>query len=264
VRRPYNRSGAIVANLDAESFLEFRKKTGFGKMIQDVGNYGGIVYIVFQDEKDIIAANRKADGLSKINNDVFLQKALASNEPMTRINNFEGKQVYEAVKAFVVDGQKQGIIRIALNMDEILSVEDRMLRRMIIMSLILIAIAVSSIGLITSGQNYKILSGKYEKIRSFTGDILENMSQGVITGDKDGTVTIFNKSAVDIFGIARVWFLPIFSRAAKTSLFSRLSTCSVIVRDESSAIEPASLIRLLKTDGKSSAVISSFLDKTIE
>lgn len=203
VRRPYNRNGAIVTNLDAESFLEFKKKTGFGKMIQDVGNYGGIVYIVFQDEKNIIAANRKADDLSNINGDVFLQKALTTNESMTRIISFEGKQVYEAVKAFVVDGQKQGIIRIALNMDEIFSVEDRMMRRMIIMSLILIAIAVSSIGLITSGQNYKILSGKYEKIRSFTGDILENMSQGVITAGKNGTVTIFNKSAAEIFGITR-------------------------------------------------------------
>ena len=41
--------GVIVVNLDAESYLEFKNKIGFGKLILDMGSGAGIEYILLQN-----------------------------------------------------------------------------------------------------------------------------------------------------------------------------------------------------------------------
>ncbi len=53
-----NKKGAIVINLDAEEFLEFRKRIGLGKIIRDISDNSGIEYIVLQDSIGILAAGQ--------------------------------------------------------------------------------------------------------------------------------------------------------------------------------------------------------------
>ena len=57
VRRA-NNNGVIVVNLDAESFINFKNKIGFGKLLLEIGSGTGIVYVVLQNEKEILAANK--------------------------------------------------------------------------------------------------------------------------------------------------------------------------------------------------------------
>lgn len=201
VRRADNREGVIVVNLDAESFIEFRKKIGFGKIIQDIGKSSGIVYIALQDSNGIIAADKPVDDLSLIIKDSFLSKAYLTDSSLTRINTFEGNEVLEVVKPFVVDGEKLGLFRIGIAMDEIKSAESRMFNRAIIISIVLIVILVIVIGIIVSNQNFKMVSEEYDKIQTFTGNILNDMVSAIITVDKEGTIRIFNKSAEKLFTI---------------------------------------------------------------
>ncbi|HEY5535754.1 MAG TPA: ATP-binding protein [Ignavibacteria bacterium] len=199
VRRGANREGAIVVNLDAESFLEFRNKIGFGKMIQDIGSKSSIEYIVLQNEKEILAANKPVDDISSFNNDVFLKNSFDNNITQTRVNYFQNKKVFEVVKPFIVENEKLGVFRVALSMDEVNSAEARMYRRAIIITIILIIISVIVIGVIVSSQNYRIVSDEYRKIQTFTGNILDNMSQAVMTTELNGMIKIFNKSSENLF-----------------------------------------------------------------
>ena len=74
-----------------------------------------------------------------------------------------------------------------------------MYRRAVIISLILIVITVIVIVVIISNQNYNIISEEYKKIKTFTGDILANMSQAVITINKNDVIEIFNRNAEILF-----------------------------------------------------------------
>lgn len=199
VRRADNRRGAIIVNLDAESFLEFRKKIGFGRIIQDIGKSSGIVYIALQDSNGIIAADKPVDDLSIIKNDSFLSNAYLLDSSLTRINTFEGSEVFEVVKPFIVEGEKLGLFRIGISMNEIKSAESRMFNRAIIISIVLVVILVIVIGIIVSNQNFKMVSEEYDKIQTFTGNILNDMVSAIITVDKNDTVRIFNKSAEKLF-----------------------------------------------------------------
>lgn len=200
VTRPGKR-GAIVVNLDAESFLEFRKKIGFEKTIADIGKKSGIEYIVLQSDKEIIASDKKYSGLSAFKDDVFLRESFLSNNIASRISEYEGRNVYEIVKSFTVEEDKLGLFRIGLSMEEIKMLENKMLWRGIIISLVIIVIVLIVTAVIVSNQNYRMVSEEFLKIQTFTGDILANMSQAVITVNKNDEIEIFNKNAEKFFGL---------------------------------------------------------------
>jgi two-component system, NtrC family, sensor histidine kinase HydH len=193
--------GAIVVNLDAESFLEFRKKIGFEKTINDIGKKSGIEYIVLQDDYGILASDKQNVNLTKFNNDDFLQNALKKDIVLSRVSNFEDKKVFEVVKPFIVENEKIGLFRIGLTMNEIDQLESKILWRGIIISLVIIVISVIVIAVVVSNQNYNMVSEEFNKIQTFTGEILANMNQVVITIINVDEIEIFNKKAEEIFNL---------------------------------------------------------------
>ncbi len=200
VARPYNR-GAIVVNLDAESYIGFRNRIGFGKLVLDIGSATGIEYIILQNPNEILAANKNVNELPPYEKDDTLRKVFETGETMYRTTVFEGKDIYEAISLFKIDNEKIGLFRIGLGMEEINSAESRMFRRGIITSLVVIVISVIVLSVIISNQNYSIISNEFRKIKTFTGSVLENMTLAIVTVDNDGRIKIFNKSAFEIFGI---------------------------------------------------------------
>lgn len=201
VRRTKNKPGAIVLNVDAKYLLDFRKKIGIGKILQDIGNNDGIEYIILQDEEGIIAASQSVIETEPIEGDTFLLNANQTDTIHTRIHTTNGKEVFEVVKSFNVEGEKIGLLRLGLAMDEIHALNQRMIRRSIIISLVLLVILAIVISIIFINQNLQFVSREYEKIQTYTGNILQNMADAVITTDKNGIITIFNEQASKIFGI---------------------------------------------------------------
>jgi two-component system sensor histidine kinase HydH len=199
-RRGINK-GVIVVNVDADYMIAFRKKTGFEKMVKDIGGKKGIEYIVLQDEKGIIFSNKNLPGLSTFQNDAFLSEAYRDDSVHTRDFNADTIQVFEASKTFIADGIKLGIIRIGISTEQMQALEKRMIRRIFILAFILSIIAFIVISIIFISQNYKLLTEKYERIQTYTGNILANMADAVISTDKSGAITIFNKNAEELFGI---------------------------------------------------------------
>jgi signal transduction histidine kinase len=165
VKRSNNRGGAIVVNLDAESLLEFRQKTGFGKMIQDIGNSEGIAYIMLQNDSDIIAANKNVNELGRINDDEFLKISCNDTIPKSRLIEFQGEKVFEVLKAFNVENNKIGLFRIGLSIHQIEELEASMIQRAVVVSAILIIASLFVIFLIIKSQNIKLTKElqKYER-----------------------------------------------------------------------------------------------------
>lgn len=202
VKRLRAGGGAIVLNLDAQYFLEFRKRIGIGKLLQDLGDNSGVEYIALQDEQGIIAASKSVDELGQISGDEFLEHVLQSDSALTRVTGFKDKEVFEVAKPLVVHTERQGLFRLGLSMDEMNALAARMQRRLGIMSLLLITIGAVLLTFILVNQNLRIVSHEYQRIKTYTGDILQNMADAVITIDRHQTVTLFNKSAEQIFGIS--------------------------------------------------------------
>ena len=91
------------------------------------------------------------------------------------------------------------IFRIGLSLDEVRAVEDRMVRRLIIISLVLAAIGVIILSIIFTTQNLKSVSNEFKKFKTFTSTVLENMGEAVIVVDEQMRITLFNKSSEKLF-----------------------------------------------------------------
>ena len=201
VRRTNSAGGAIVLNIDAEDLLAFRLSVGIGKLIKDLGDNSGISYLALQDSEGIIAAGGGVKELSSLVSDSMLVHAIDADTTVTRVVEFNGVEVYEVIRPFTPEGIPGSILRIGLTMDEVRKAEARMIRRMIIMSLVVIVIGVLAVVFIMAQQNTRILERKYSSFKTYTGNILAHMGDGVVTVGTDGRVTIFNSRAEEILGV---------------------------------------------------------------
>ncbi|HQI39830.1 MAG: hypothetical protein B6D44_05180 [Ignavibacteriales bacterium UTCHB2] len=197
-----NHRGAIVVNLDAKDFLEFRKKIGVGVMLNQMSFQHGIEYIILQDSLGIIAASEKIDSVDAILNSDFLLHATESDSIFSRVTEQAGDEVYEVVKRFMLNDEFIGLYRLGVSLEDVRSVESRMLQRLIIISLILAAISIIVLSIIFTNQNLKTISKEYEKFKTLTSSVLENMTEAVIVINKDDRITLFNKSAEEFFKIS--------------------------------------------------------------
>ena len=196
-----NNRGAIVINMDAKDFLEFRKKIGIGIILQQMSAHHGIEYIMLQDTIGILAASEKIDTVESITDSDFLIPALTSDSVFSRTTFHTGHEVYEVTKRFSFDDEFFGLYRLGISLEDIKNVEKRMLRRMILISLILAAISIIVLSIIFTTQNLKSISNEYDKFKTLTSSVLENMSEAVIVLDNENRITLFNKSAENLFKI---------------------------------------------------------------
>jgi len=201
VRRIHPAGGAIVVNLDAADLLSFRRAIGIGRLLQDMGKNSGIVYVALQDTQGIIAASGGVRELSSVNTDALVLHALAADTTIMRVLPFNGTDVFEVVRPFSPGGTPIGVLRIGLAMDEVQNAEARMLRRTLIMSLVVLVLGTLAFVFLMAQQSYRLMEKQYQSIKTYTGNILAQMRDGVVTVDPAGQVTIFNARAAEILAV---------------------------------------------------------------
>ena len=162
IRRTNPRGGAIVLNLDAAELVEFRKRIGIGKLVKDLGDNTGIDYVVIQDRDGVLAATSQVNEISSIEHDSLLASVMDRDTVITRQTKFNGHDTFEVAKRLAIEGATVGVLRIGLSMDEIRATEDRMTRRMLLMSIVLVAIGALVFTAIVINQNYAFISEKYQ------------------------------------------------------------------------------------------------------
>ena len=201
IQKRKNDKGFIAVSIESDHLLEFRKKIGIGALFQKIADQEDIKYIVIQDDEGIITASEGIKEISSIDSDEFLNNILQEDRIATREIYYKKDKILEAVKPFKVNNDVLGIIRIGVSLKSVDSLIQRTLIRSIIISIFLLLTGLVIIVLITNNQNYSILKDEYKRIQTYTGNILENMSDGVIAVNSKGEINIFNKGAEKIFDI---------------------------------------------------------------
>jgi two-component system sensor histidine kinase HydH len=179
--------------------LETRRRVGVGRLIQDIGDETGVAYVVLQDDEGILAASRQVRHLSAISSDPFLRGAAETGGEASRIHVFEGQEILESVLHLPLEGKLRGLLRVGLWMGPVREVEAWGRDRLLWMSVGLAAAALVLVNFLMLRQNFDALSGAYRQIRTYTGDVLEHMAEGVVVVNTSGKIEIFNKAAEQIF-----------------------------------------------------------------
>jgi len=191
---------AIVLNVDAEEMLKFKRDIDFGALIRKVVRENPqIIYIALQDSENILAASGNITELDGIEQSEFLKKAVQDSTFAMRTKQFETGEVFEAAHPFAYEGITIGLFRLGLSLEPIQDINDRIYRRLIIITVILIAIGFVLFVYIFTRQRLNILQKQYEVVETYSGSIIDNVSDTIIVLDKLNGIKIFNTAAEMLF-----------------------------------------------------------------
>jgi two-component system, NtrC family, sensor histidine kinase HydH len=201
VKRTRQGGGAIVLNIDVTDFAELKRNIGIGKLIRDLGNNSGIEYAALQDMDGIVVASDSVDQLSSFSDDTTLSYLWNTDTTLTRQVSFHQRDVYEVLRPLTIEQARVGIIRIGLSLDEVRSIEQQAQHRNIMRTVILIFVAFLTIAALIATQNFRLSRQRINAMESFTGNILEQMRDAVVTIDSQRRITIFNHQAEILFEV---------------------------------------------------------------
>jgi len=100
----------------ADEIQEFRTEFGINKVINMMAANPIVDYLVLQDEKGIIFATPNVQTINRIEDDKVLVEVMEKRSETSRIEEFDGQNVLELVRPFVVEDEMIGIFRIGLSL----------------------------------------------------------------------------------------------------------------------------------------------------
>ena len=195
---------AILVSFDADRFLEFRKNTGFGTLLNQVADENKqIHFIAFQDTEGILAATGNVTSLEAIDGSTFLSQSLEDSVYMSRITSFDDHRIFELTHPFTYRGEAIGLIRMGLSTEPLQEINRRIFRRMIISTVVLVFIGFILITYLFIRQRLTLIQKRYKLVESYSAGIIENVSDAILVFDMENRMRIFNSAAETLFGITQ-------------------------------------------------------------
>lgn len=191
---------AIVLNVEASEMLKFKRDIAFGALIRNVVTESpDIIYIALQDSDNILAASGNVRQLDGIQQSPFLQNALNDSLFSTRVAAFDSVEVFEAVHSFSNAGERIGLFRLGLSLRPIEDINQRIYRRLVIITIILIIVGFVLFVYLFTRQRLNILQKQYDVVETYSGNIIDNVSDAILVIDRTSGIKIFNRAAEKLF-----------------------------------------------------------------
>jgi len=193
--------GAIFVNIDSERMLDFRKSIGLGQLLNSIAGNKGIDYILLQDMSKVVAASPAIDSISTIASDPFLSDAYFNETFATRNITFNEGKVIEVVQPFYLQYGAKYLLRIGTSAEYLVSAQKKAIIRSLLSSFVILGVLLMSLVWLFTQKMYTTLRHEYEKMQSYTEDILKNMRDAVIAIDKHEKLALTNQAAQTMFGL---------------------------------------------------------------
>lgn len=190
------------------AIIEYEKKAfsrenadGPGQLIKTIMQQNDIVYIALQDDYGTLMGSENLPDFDPVLMDPFLLEISIARKKDARIYEVGATPVFEIAGSFFFRGQYIGVYRIGLPMDEYRRILTNIRLRFLITALIFLFIGLIGFSVMVANQNTRILAESYQRVKTYTGKILENLKDAVVAADQNGTVTVFNAAAAELFEI---------------------------------------------------------------
>jgi len=189
-----------ILDYEEMAFSE-RENVGPGTLIKKIMQREGINYIVLQDDYGVLMASANLPELDPILVDPFLLQISIEKTRNSRLLETDAAEVFEIAGSFFFQDEYIGIFRIGLEMDQYQRILRNTRVRFIFTAIIFLFVGIIGFSFMVVKQNAGILSESYQRVKTYTGEILQNLKDAVIAADYNGIITVFNGAAVDLFEI---------------------------------------------------------------
>ncbi len=193
-------NSAIVLNIDAMQVMDFKRNIGFGPLLRNIVSENPLItFAALQDTSNILAASGNVTVLEAIQESNFLLSSLQDSLFVSRIADFDSLEVFEVVHPFVFNGNTVGLLRLGLSMSPIQDINNRIYRRLIIITVALFIIGSIIFAFIFTLQNFGILKKQYSIVETYSSNIISNASDAIIVYNSIDGIKVFNNAAEILF-----------------------------------------------------------------
>jgi len=194
----------IVIVDDATFYAEALRETQIGYLAQGMAREKGVEYIIYQAPEGIIFSSRRSANLLSIESDPFLSEALEVDTISYREIEFEGEPVLELVRPFSSPDFRFGLLRVGLSLKQYLTISQGYNLRLLIITLVMAALVLATLLFLRARRIKTESEMKYEKIKSVTDRIFEQMKTGVAAINHRGAITLTNAAFENIISMQRL------------------------------------------------------------
>lgn len=113
----YTQKRIYQIEVSAEEIGAFRQEFGINKIINQLSTNPMVKYLVLQDRKGILFATPNVYTITRIDDDSTLIDVLEQNVEASRISEFENENILELIRPFVVEGERLGLWRIGISLE---------------------------------------------------------------------------------------------------------------------------------------------------
>ncbi len=136
-------SGIIAVHADAEYLLNFRREIGVQRLIEELGRQSGVAAVTLMDRDLTVLAASDPATVGRREEDAFLRGALQAGTPSGRRHvRADGREVYEVVKTFALEGKQVGLVRLDLSTEGLTAVARQAQRSILTYSLGLLLVGI--------------------------------------------------------------------------------------------------------------------------
>lgn len=195
---------AILVSIDAGQMLAFEQEIGFGSLLRRVADHPGIVYAALQSPDHILAAGGDVQDLEPIEGSSFLTSALFDSLLIARERIYEtgNMRVLEVVLPFFYRDVPVGLFRLGVSLEPLSAINAQAIRRMIVITLVILAIGFVVVTYILARQNAEILEKQYQAVETYSSRVIEHVSDGIVVCSKAGDIRTINRAAQEMFDVS--------------------------------------------------------------
>lgn len=197
---PQRRGGAIVALMTRARIETIRRILGFGYFLKRFQASENVEYVVLQNSETIVAGSFGDYSLSSFSTDTLLGQTLAEDTIRTRVIEYNGQPVYEAVSRFSLFGEPIGVLRLGLSMEEYQQLAEDAQHRLYVFAAVLFVFGLVFVNFMLSYRHRLLLRKDLARLKEYTNTVLDNLQSGVISIDHEGNVQTANKQALSLLG----------------------------------------------------------------
>lgn len=191
----------ILIVADALYYVAALEETEISNLAYQMAQESGIVYIVYQSSDSTLFSSKRSNELGSMITDPFLLQAATSDTIMYRTITFEDEEVLELSRPFATVDHPNGILRIAISLDNLHTISKSFNIQMITLAAVLFGLVVALLMYFNSRTRRKEITRQYDQIKSLSDKIFEQMKTGVAAVDNRGEIILTNEAFAVLCGL---------------------------------------------------------------
>jgi len=170
-------------------------------LLNQLSREAGIEYIMLQNLDGIVFASKEVSQANRIEDDPFLGAGLESDTAISRLVEFQDREVLEIVAPFNSGDEFYGLFRVGMSLFGYRQLLANFQRQVWLFVGLLLVLGLVGLGIVVSYQNLSIMEDTLNRARAFSQSLQDSIPGIVLSTDENLRIVTANNMARKHFGL---------------------------------------------------------------